>query len=648
MKSRTSQIPAKDWLSIAIILTGAAVIRGINYGDFSYSNDELSAIYRLSASGIADLWNNGVKFDGHPALVQTFLWIWVKIFPDAAWSVRLPFVLSGLGSIYYIWRLGRLWFGPTSALMAAAGLAFLQYPVIMTMVARPYAFGLFFTLMAAFYWTLYFRGANKGLLKYAIGFGIAALLAMYTHYFSFLSVGIMGITGLFFLSGKNLKGVGIALLIMIIGFIPHLKITLYQLGVGGIGNWLGKPGKWWYKAYLERMFQWEGPMKYGLILLTLVALISLSLQYFRENKTAFPVKSWLIAATWAIIPFLTGFFYSREVNPVLQDSVLLFSFPFLLLCWTSLFDFVPGKMKIYIVFLFTALVLYTTLFTRQHFKRDYFGVFKEVAAFMVTENQQPHTLTIGNFNHRNYIGYYFHAWKTGDPVDLYLNEHPENMLQVLHEVLDTTTAERVVFGWSNQSTPLEITRAIRETFPYLEKHAFRLNAEMYVFTREAANDHPLKSIRYAWYPGMEPGIWKDTIIANAPVDSLYFSATQEYGPTFEIPLQNLVTDPSQILHLEVYIEPDSLPVNPLAVIQVDRNGQAVYWYGMETMKYHAIDQKGKYCIAASIRLNDPVLQKDTDILKVFAWNREKQTFSLLKMQLILEEGNPIIYGYDRQ
>ena len=52
-------------------------LRFYDLGDFSLSNDELSAIVRLRANSIIELIQFGVvKTDPHPAGVQIFLYFW--------------------------------------------------------------------------------------------------------------------------------------------------------------------------------------------------------------------------------------------------------------------------------------------------------------------------------------------------------------------------------------------------------------------------------------------------------------------------------------------------------------------------------------------------------------------------------------------
>ncbi|MCS7085906.1 MAG: hypothetical protein NZ534_07525, partial [Bacteroidia bacterium] len=104
----------------------------------SFTNDELSALLRLRHDDIFSLWELGVKPDGHPAGVQTFLWFWVKIVPETEFWVRLPFVVCSLGALRELHRMG--------GAAATANLLFSVPLIIPLTAARPYAPGLWMVL----------------------------------------------------------------------------------------------------------------------------------------------------------------------------------------------------------------------------------------------------------------------------------------------------------------------------------------------------------------------------------------------------------------------------------------------------------------------------------------------------------------------
>ena len=84
---------------------------------------------------------------------------------------------------------------------------------------------------------------------------IGGVGAMYSHYFSFLFVGLVGLAGLFFII-ENKKRISYLLAgaIMFLLYIPNLNVFVTHFSVGGLGGdggWLGHPGKY---AILEFFF----------------------------------------------------------------------------------------------------------------------------------------------------------------------------------------------------------------------------------------------------------------------------------------------------------------------------------------------------------------------------------------------------------
>ena len=130
----------------------AAGLRFIDLFSLPLTNDETSALMRLNANSVSELLGTVVWNDGHPMLVQVFLWYWTKWFGTAVWVVKLPFLLCGLGSVVLMIQIGKRLGAAWAGLLAAAMLATLQFPLMYSEIARPYAPGLLLSLWAFFVW----------------------------------------------------------------------------------------------------------------------------------------------------------------------------------------------------------------------------------------------------------------------------------------------------------------------------------------------------------------------------------------------------------------------------------------------------------------------------------------------------------------
>ncbi|MGB0369393.1 MAG: glycosyltransferase family 39 protein, partial [Flavobacteriales bacterium] len=155
---------------LAVILFIGAALRIYNYWDFSLSNDELSALARLNFNSFSELLHKGIKIDGHPPAAQVILYYTTKVFGNSVAVVRFPFVLAGILAIYYMYQLAKEWISSSAGLLSAALFASLSFPILYSRIARPYALGMLFVLMAATYWIriLKEKGTTKDFILLAI------------------------------------------------------------------------------------------------------------------------------------------------------------------------------------------------------------------------------------------------------------------------------------------------------------------------------------------------------------------------------------------------------------------------------------------------------------------------------------------------
>ena len=138
-----SKFKIRDYVA-ALFITIGAVFRFYGFSDWSLSNDELSAIARTNFNSFSELIDKGIWVDGHPALIQIFEYYWIKLFGNSVFAVRLPFVLMGIGSSIYFYKLCTNWLNRNAALLGLALFISNYHFVLYSQVARPYVAGLFF------------------------------------------------------------------------------------------------------------------------------------------------------------------------------------------------------------------------------------------------------------------------------------------------------------------------------------------------------------------------------------------------------------------------------------------------------------------------------------------------------------------------
>ena len=387
---------AAAWFAGLVILV-VAVAAGLRFYDLfalPLTNDETSALMRLNAKSVSELLGTVVWNDGHPMLVQVFLWYWTKWFGTAVWVVKLPFLLCGLGSVILMIRIGIRLGAAWAGLLAAAMLATLQFPLMYSEIARPYAPGLLLSLWAFYVWLRWLEVCKTEVAginlwaKPLILLSIAGYLGASNHYFNGLILALLFISGLMILPRNRWIRYLWPWLLGAALYMHQIGIFMHHLQVGSPG-WLQVPiwkslfkhfmycfgySLWPIHAWLlgvllgeliqKRKIKWLGfdQIQAGLKGSSFVADGSDSSE--KHQKRAINRVIWLLY----LAPLLIAYFYSVYRAPVFQDSVLLFSFGFGILGFALWVDrsALSLRLKAGLVVLTLLVNLYVLLVDRNH------------------------------------------------------------------------------------------------------------------------------------------------------------------------------------------------------------------------------------------------------------------------------------------
>ncbi len=345
-----------------LLVALAAFLRFWNLAEADFSHDELSALYRTQFDSLSELFEKAIKVDGHPPLVQVFLYYWAPLVQYQEFWVKLPSVLLGLGSMFLVYR-SSIFVNAQSRgeLMPVAIIAFSELFLYHHQVARPYAYGMFFVALSAYAYFAWFYRARKN--KYLLLFGLGAILAAFTHYLALLSVLLIGLHAIW-RDRKNPKPwlwLGLAVLAL---FSPYLGTFWYQLQLGGVGQWLGTPKADWLLNFFHYLFNYFILGPYIAAGIMLVLLINAWRSKFWEG--------WI----WFLSVFLIAFLYSIFRNPVLQFSSLIFLSPFLF------FQKEPHWKSPYLQLVLSALLIWSLVADRAYFQYGQKAPPKEAARFL--------------------------------------------------------------------------------------------------------------------------------------------------------------------------------------------------------------------------------------------------------------------------
>ncbi|MBE0641186.1 MAG: glycosyltransferase family 39 protein, partial [Bacteroidales bacterium] len=502
-------LKAKDtavWLPLALVLALAGILRFYEISAFSFSNDELSALLRLQYDDWTQLIREGVMPDYHPAGVQVLLWLWVRLGGTAEAWVRLPFILSGIGAVFMTYLLGRRWYGHASGLIAASALAVLEFPLLYSRLARPYATGMLLVLVLIWLWDRFlFRSPDKsstGRLLKGVPLTMAFAACMYDHYFCFLLAAIIGLSGLLKTTGRLrwaylITGLGAMLL-----FLPHFRISLHHFTDEGLSGWLGPPGLNWPLEHWVHIFNSSIPLAIaagGMLLYTLWLRV--------PGSTVQP----RLLILWWLLPLIVAWLYSLFIDPVAQHSILVFGFPLLLIALSA--AFYRWKARTAALFSISILCLgaWHTVIHNDFYQKPQFTDFRQAANFIKKHQQAidsgQATLML-NVNSPWYVAFYHPGLKediipmtaVGDWVNL----------RSLRQWMDTSDVQGIVFV-SLKPCPPETWNLLADHFPCLVEAYHQDGLAWGVHRRKAAEYCPSEE---------EPDIMQELFLGFEPTDSV--------------------------------------------------------------------------------------------------------------------------------
>lgn len=368
------------------VLAVVLVAIGLRFGwlfSLPLTNDETSALMRLQVSGLGELINGVVWNDGHPMLVQVFLWYWTQWFGTAVWVIKLPFLLCGVGAVILMIHIGMRLNRPWAGLMAAAMLATLQFPVMYSEIARPYAPGLLLALWAFYVWLRWVAlcwgdsPRMKDLLMPMLLLALAGYLGASNHYFNGLILGLLFVAGLSWLPTKYWLRYLWPWVMMVAFYAHQIGIFMHHLQVGSPG-WLSVPtwstlGKHLLYSIGYSVWIW---VFWALIGVGLLVRVWMRTQRFGGTGEAVatnigrfvPRKEWATVLLLYLLPMAIAFAYSIYRAPVFQDSVLLFSFPFGLLAvsWWMDQEWLGIRWKAFLLALTLLVNTYVLIVDRRH------------------------------------------------------------------------------------------------------------------------------------------------------------------------------------------------------------------------------------------------------------------------------------------
>ena len=634
------------FLLLLIVITGT-VLRFAHFSQSPFTHDEINTVLQTGYADVSDVIELSVKKDIHPAGLFIFVHYWTKFFGTGTRAVKFPFIIFGILSIVLVYLIAARWFNSVTGLLSASLVSVMQYTIMYSNIARPYASGLFFSLLMVWSMINYFDADAKRKMLWLAGFVFAASCCTYNHYFSFFFAGIVCASGFIFTSGKNVIAYSLACLCIVLIYLPHLSIFFIQLGYKGAGGpegWLDKPDSSFLLTYIFYLFHYS---KVFLLLCLGIGIFGL----LSKNKFPKPGlwRSRIICLLWFFIPFAAGYFYSVKVNPVLQYSGLIFSFSFILIFLFSFLHDLKPMLKISFVLLILSTGILTLVYGRKHYELFYQQGINKIASEINEAGVQFGKDSVDAvINVEDYFLDYYRTKFLSDTRAEFLAIGSASDIYKLKNIISSSQKNYFVFA-SLRVYPVECVQVLKEYFPYTVSEYKGHLTEIFLCSKiPAPSKQEDKTIFSTENNFSEKTAGWNFDEKKTAVDSFskkkYFTyePADEFGVSFSMPFSSLIKNKNDIINASINAEIGDTASSPLLVMTLEKEGKTVDWRGAKFSEYLEPDKTGN--IFLSVRFSDIHISTKNTQLKVYVWNKNRASFKLNSFKVSCENGNPYFYG----
>jgi hypothetical protein len=623
---RTSIAPA---LLFLLVLFAGVFLRAYDWVAIPFTHDEFSALFRTGYQDFSQLIQEAVRPDGHPAGVQVFLSYWIALFGDEAYIVKLPFLALGLSAIYLTYRLGVFWYHETAGLMAAALVASTQPMVMYSQIAQPYMSGVFLVLLAVWSLSLYLNRSDDAWGPY-LGWILAALGAAYNHYFSLLTVGVVGLLGLTAIPRERIRGYWLSGLFILAGFAPHIPITLTHLEREGL-SWLGAPEVTFFWDFLRYLTHYNSAM----LVLWMGLLAGGLVFHFRYRQEPLDGRKrfrYLLFGAFGV-PALVGYVYSLLAEPVLQFSSLLFGLPLLFIAGCSLLPSLSITVQSILIALLLGLNSYTLIAERQHYKLLYDNRYAETKRMLEQDLQQygrDQLLPLIALDSRLQ-----NRWQKQsaslESIDLgRLSAYSHNSL---NNRLNSSSKPYLAFAGPDQMNWEKLWLA-QQHYPYLLKRKDFHLGQYYLMARKP---HPDTMLLYTHVIRHQP--------SEANTDPAYSPAGEQFGPYFNTSLDTLLSNPNDVILASAQIRHRDSSSEAELALSLHGPGvdTALRWRSSRPMTLEGRDTTWRPAVV-TIQLAGRNFDPRHLTAKAGVWDPRKKGFAVKDLRLHIIRGNRYTYG----
>ena len=458
----------KNIVFVLGLMVVAAIFRCYHLTQIPLMNDELSALHRLQFQSFLALISNGVIPDGHPAVVQVFLFYYTKIFGFSSWVIKLPFIIAGCASVGVAYHYFSNQFNKQTAALVAVLMLPSQFFIMHSQTARPYAFGLLLVLLAASAWE---KCSKQFTYKKFAWLLLFSVLTASTHYLALLTLVIIVLVSCVFQPNNWKQAIWLALSGLLV-YSPQAFIFLKQIQVGGVGTWLGKPSAYFIVDFWN--YATNSSWAIMVLLFSGAVLTLFNLRYPNSDKKI------IAMALVFVLTFGVEFCYSVWRNPVLQYPALLFAWPFALAFCVWGYSKYNTKIVIAVGLMLFSFQTYALLITRKHYQVFYKQSYQSCVNAIV-QHTTPKTALFLNGNQPFYFDYYFN--QTNNQPN-YINTRIDSLSVPQYQtMLQNTLADTIVVAHAFDLPSIYFEWA-KAYYPQVNFHQQQAFNELYVLCKK--------------------------------------------------------------------------------------------------------------------------------------------------------------------
>lgn len=611
-----------NYLLLFLIVVVACVLRFYDYGNSSISHDEFSALFRTNYDSFSKEIQKGIIEDVHPPLIQLLLYYWTMSFGWSAYSIKLPFILFGIGSVIVAFFIGKKWYSQTAGLIVACFIASMEYTIMYSQTARPYSSGMFFALMMVYFWTNIVQKPQEKYIKNAIFFVVFACLCSYNHHFSLLIAFIVGVSGLFVIDKKFIKKYILTCLCVIVLYLPNIPILLAQMKMKGAGGWLGKPNKDFLIQYVEYLFHYS-------IAVYLVAFGLFIYSIIKTNDFKKYKKIYFIMLSWFFVPFAIGFIYSYLVDAVLQFSSLIFGVSFLLFALFGLIKEQKTIVNLIIVVVILIVNITTLITTRQYYDLFYKSIYTKTITDREDAKKTYSKITTIMSCDKNITTYYLNKFNLHSSfINLNDIKDGRTLANILKQ--EQNKNDYLYLGEFAYENPVFV-QIIKDYFPYIVNNNDYYAGNTFVFSKINKKEYIQKTKDF------------DSVLYFSP-KIISIKENQQYSSAISFPLKQIMNNRNNFIDVSASVYCCGYDTNSVLAIELDKRNKSFYWTCTPLKDYVSKEDTNKWVkIYLSLKLSDVNLNHRKITFKVYFANDNKHKFFYKNLTIKRRTGNKVVY-----